>query len=189
MKIILSLLGLGFSMLSFGQVLEKLKASQIVYFSNPVVYFDSIPTRMEFFYFDRSKIKDVVSVQSKFDSSTNSSGKIYITSINPKNYNFLSFIDLKNKYIGNNKKPVLLLLNGNFIKNPTNINIDSSYIYKVEVETGADFEELKNIYPLLSIVNIQTRDAATLNEQRQINLQGPERNIFLNGLPNNSFPQ
>lgn len=176
-------------MLSSAQMLEKLKDLPSVFISNPVVYFDSIPTRMELFYFDRSKIKDVVSVQSKFDSSTNSSGKIYITSKNPKDYNFLSFTELKSKYIGFNKKPVLLLLNGNFIKNPTQINIDSSYIYKVEVESGADFEELKNIYPLLSIVNIKTKNAATLNDERPINLNGPERQIFLNGLPNKNFPE
>lgn len=189
MKIILSLLGLVVTMLSYGQMLEKLKNLPSAYISNPLVYFDSIPTRMEFFYFDRSKIKDVVSVQSKLDSSTNSSGKIYITSKNPHDYNFLSFTDLKNKYIGNNKKPVLLLLNGNFIKNPTQINIDSSYIHKVEVESGADFEELKNIHPLLSIVNIQTKNTAYINEQRNINLNGPERQIFLNGLPIKSLPE
>ncbi len=189
MKIMLSFLGLAFSMFSHGQPLDKVKSIPTVFFSNPIVYFDSIPTRMELFYFDRNKIKSIINVQSKFDSTTNSSGKIYITSINPKDYNFLSFTDLKNKYIGNNKKPVLLLLNGNFIKNPTSIKIDSSYIYKVEVETGADFEELKNIYPLLSIVNIQTKNRASLNGERQINLNGPERQIFLNGLPNKSFPE
>ncbi len=189
MKIILSIFCLGFSFFSFGQVLEKLKGLPVAYFSNPVVYFDSIPTRMELFYFDKSKIKTIVNVQSVFDSSTNSSGKIYITSINPEDYNFLSFTDLKRKYIGTNKKPVLFLLNGNFIKNPTQINIDSSYIYKVEVESGADFEELKNIYPLLAIVNIKTKNAATLNDERQINLNGPERQIFLNGLPNKSSPE
>lgn len=189
MKIIFSIFCLGFSFFSFGQLRKSVKTLSTVFISNPVVYFDSIPTSMELFYFDMSKIKSRVWVQEKFDSSTNSSGKIYITSKNPKDYNFLSFTDLKSKYIGSNKKPVLLLINGNFIKNPTQINIDSSYIYKVEVESGADFEELKNIYPLLSIVNIQTKNTASLNEQRNINLNGPERQIFLNGLPNKSLPE
>ena len=189
MKIILSIFCLGVSFFSFGQLKESVKALSTVFISNPVVYFDSIPTRMELFYFDTIKIKSMVTVQGKFDSSTNSSGKIYITSKNPKDYNFLSFTDLKSKYIGSNKKPVLLLLNGNFIKNPTQINIDSSYIHKVEVESGADFEELKNIYPLLSIVNIQTKNRASSNEDRNINLHSPERQIFLNGLPNKSLPE
>ena len=45
-----------------------------------------------------------------------------------------------------------------FIKNPSKINIDLSYIDKVEVENGADFEQLKNIYPDLAIVNIKLKN-------------------------------
>ena len=189
MKIIFCFFSVGFSLFSFGQILDNFKNLSTAFISNPVVYFDSVETRMELFYFDVSKIKSSVAVQGKFDSATNSSGSIYITSKNPKDYHFLSFTDLKNKYIGNNKKPVLLLINGNFIKNPTKINIDSAYIYKVEVESGADFEELKNIYPLLAIVNIKTKSKAFLNDDRQIILNSPERQIMLNGMPDKDLPE
>ena len=80
----------------------------------------------------------------------------------------------------------MLLVNGCFIKNPTQINIDSAYIYRIEVESGADFEELKNIYPLLTIVNIQTNH---LKGQRIIDSSNPQRQIFLHGLPNKSEPE
>ena len=83
----------------------------------------------------------------------------------------------------------MLLVNGCFIKNPTQINIDSAYIYRIEVESGADFEELKKIYSSLSIVNIETKIATSLNDQRNINLHNPQRQIFLYGLPNKSEPE
>ena len=72
----------------------------------------------------------------------------------------------------------MLLLNGNFIKNFAKINIDSSYISKVEVETGNDYEELKNIYPNMAVVNIKLK-----------NLNFPDRQIILQGLPSNSYPE
>ncbi|MCY7293122.1 MAG: hypothetical protein LH615_13170 [Ferruginibacter sp.] len=180
MKIILSLFGMGFSLFSFGQMKESVKPLLTSYSYNPVIYFDSILTRMDFFYFDTSKIKSINFVKEVYDSVTNSSGKIYITSKNPKEYNFLSFTDLKNKFIGNNKKSVLLLINGNFIKNPSTINIDSAYIYKVEVESGDDFEELKNLYPNLAIVNIKLNN---------LNNKNGERAIYLQGIPMSNFPE
>ena len=189
MKIIFSLLSILFSTLSFGQVKPNVKSLVTAFFIDPVVYFDSIPTRMGFFSLDTSAIKTITRIQGKFDAFSNSTDAIYITSKNPSDHTFLSFFDLKNKYVGNNKKPILLLMNGNFIKNPAQINIDSSFIYKIEVENGADFEELKNIYPSYSIVNIQTKIATSLNDQRNINMNNPVRQIFLNGLPNKSEPE
>jgi len=181
MKIILSVFCVGISLITFAQ--------KILSYDKPSVYLDSNKIELEHYLFDQNNIEKVDVIKKEFDPLTNSSGKIYITSKNPKDYHFLSFTDFKNKYLGNNKKPVLLLINGNFIKNPTNIKIDSAYIFNVEVESGADFDELKNLYPLLSIVNIQTKRREFLNGERQINLIGPERQIILNGLPNNSFPE
>lgn len=189
MKITFSWFSLLFSTLSFGQIKPDLNSLPTSLFMDPVVYFDSIPTRMGFFSFDTSQIKSITRVEKKFDGLTQSSAGIYISSKNPRNHKFLSFFDLKNKYVGNEKKPILLLINGNFIKNPSQINIDSAYIYKVEVESGDDFEELKNIYPSLAIVNIQTKVETSLNNQRNINLNSPQRQIFLNGLPNKSEPE
>ena len=180
MKIILILFSIGLSISSFGQ--------KILNYDKPSVYLDSYKIELEHYLFDQNNIARVDVIRKEFDPSTNTSGKTYITSKNPKDFNFLSFADLKSKYFGNNKKPVLLLLNGNFIKNPSQINIDSSYIYKVEVESGADFEELKNIYPLLAIVNIQTKNREILNDERNINIDSPHKQIFLlNGLPDKNF--
>ena len=72
----------------------------------------------------------------------------------------------------------MLLVNGNFIKTFTKINIDSSYISKVEVEIGDDYEELKNIYPSLALVNIQLKNLNYKISERQISLQGlPLKNL------------
>ena len=72
----------------------------------------------------------------------------------------------------------MLLLNGKFIKSAAKINIDSSYISKVEVETGEDYEELKNIYPNMAIVNIKLK-----------NLNLSDRQFILQRLPSNSYPE
>ena len=186
MKIFFSLFSILFSTFSFGQVNANLTSFPTSLFIDPVIYFDSIQTRSGFFSFDTIEIKSITRVEKKFDGLTQSSPEIYISSKNPHNHKFLSFLDLKARYIGNDKKPVLLLLNGSFIKNPSEISIDSAYIYKVEVESGADFEELKNIYPLLTIVNIQTNN---LKDQRIIDFSTPQRQIFFYGLPNKSEPE
>ena len=140
----------------------------------PKYYLDSINVEMEYYYMDMNKlekvdvIKDVVS------------GKIYMTLKNPKNFNFLSYSILKNTYFKKINKLVLLLVNGNFIKNPTKIKIDSSYIYKVEVENGDDFEELKNLYPSLAIVNIKLNN---------LNNKIGERPISFKGMPKANLPE
>ena len=59
----------------------------------------------------------------------------------------------------------MLLVNGVFIKNSRQINIESGHILKVEVEKVADFDELKNVYPLLSIVNIKRKIMLNLMEK------------------------
>ena len=170
MKIIFCFLGLGFSIISFAQL--KL------YDIKPSVYLDSTKIELEYFLFDQNKIEKFEVVKNNFASLTNTSGSIYITSKQPKNFNFLSYVEIKRKYFSDKTKPVLLLLNGNFIKNASKINIDSSYISKVEVETGADYEELKNLYPSLAIVNIRLKNINYINDERQISLQGmPPKNL------------
>ena len=170
MKIIFCFLGLGLSIISFAQL--KL------YDNKPSVYLDSTKIELEYFLFDQSKIEKFDVVKNHFTTPSNNSGSIFITSKQPQNFNFLSYKEIKRKYFSDKTKPILLLLNGNFIKSAAKINIDSSYISKVEVETGDDYEELKNIYPNMAIVNIKLK-----------NFNFPDRQIILQGLPSKSYPE
>ena len=170
MKIIFCFLSLGLSIISFAQL--KL------YGNKPSVYLDSTKIELEYFLFDQNKIEKFEVVKNHFTTPTNNSGSIYITSKQPQNFNFLSYEEIKRKYFSDKTKPILLLLNGNFIKSAAKINIDSSYISKVEVETGDGFEELKNIYPNMVIVNIKLK-----------NFNFPDRQIILQGLPSKSYPE
>ena len=163
-------MGLCFSIISFAQLK--------IYDNKPSVYLDSTKIELEYFLFDQNKIEKFEVVKNHFATQTNNSGSIYITSKQPQNFNFLSYKEIKRKYFSNKTKPVLLLLNGNFVKNFAKINIDSSYISKVEVETGDDFMELKNIYPNMAIVNIKLK-----------NFNFPDRQIILQGLPSKSDPE
>ena len=150
MKIIFCFLALGFSIVSFAQI--------SFYHNKPFVYLDSIQIDLEYYLFDQIKIARVDVVKNKIETQTNNSGSIYITSKHPQSFNFLSYEEIKRKYFFDNTKPILLLLNGNLIKSAAKINIDSSYIRKVEVDKGEDFKELKNIYPNMAVVNIELKN-------------------------------
>lgn len=125
---------------------------------SPRVFVDSVQTKLNYFIFDTNKISSIDIQKSTSDDLIPPVDRIYITSKFPGDYNFLSYRDLKEKYFRNTTKPVLLLVNSIFLKNPSAINIDSSFIYNVEVDTGADFEELKNMFSSRTIVNIQTKN-------------------------------
>lgn len=164
-KIINSSILLICSIVSFAQVKAisiqpNAGAKEILYF------FDNIEINAEVWsLIDANKIADVNIVK------LNAEKRIYIQSKNAKDIAFLSFADIKLKYI-TTTKPVLLLVNSNFIKNTKEFKIDDNIIYKVEVEQGADFDELKNMYANFAIVNIKTKKASQLKGERQIMLQG-----------------
>lgn len=140
--------------------------------TNPIFYVDSIPTEREFFIWDTDKISRVNIVKTSFANLTHGKDQIHITSKNKGDYNFLSYSDLKEKYFRYTSKPVLLLINSIFVKNAAAINIDSSHIYNVEVDTGADFEELKNIFTSRTIVNIQTKNGDRSENYRPVMMHG-----------------
>jgi len=101
MKIIFCFLGLGLSIISFAQL--KL------YDNKPSVYLDLTKIELEYFLFDQNKIEKFEVVKNNFASSTNNSGSIYITSKQPKNFNFLSYVEIKRKYFSDKTKPILFL--------------------------------------------------------------------------------
>ena len=171
MKIIFSLLSIAFSTFSFGQLL--------INNSKPDVYLDSNKIELEHFLFDQNKIEKFDIVKPAFDARTNTSGSIYITSQQPQGFNFLSYKKIKTKYFSNRTKPILLLLNGMFVKDPAKLNIDSSYISKIEVEEGEDYKELRKLYPSMVIVNVKLKSN---------NYYDFERGIYLNGLPLKTDP-
>lgn len=170
MKIIFSLLSIVFSTFSFGQLL--------INNTKPDVYLDSNQIELEHFLFDQNKIEKFDVVKENSDARINTRASIYMTSKMPQSFDFLSYQQIKTKYFSDRTKPILLLLNGNFIKSPAKLNIDSSYINKVEVETGEEYKELKNLYPTMAIVNIILNNKYFLGRQ-----------IILDGMPKNNFPE
>lgn len=171
-KIINSSILIIFSIVSFAQVKvisiqPNAGAKEILYF------FDNIEINAEVLsLIDVNKIADVNIVKSNAGENNNAKKRIYIQSKNAKDFAFLSFADIKLKYVKATTKPVLLLVNSNFIKNTKEFKIDDNIIYEVEVEQGADFDELKNMYPNFAIVNIKTKNAFQLKGERQMMLQG-----------------
>ncbi len=171
-KIINGSILLIYSIVSFAQV--KVISNQPSAGSKEILYFfDNIEINAEVLsLIDVNKIADINIVKSNAGEKNNAEKRIYIKSKNAKDFVFLSFADIKLKYVTTTTKPVLLLVNSNFIKNTKEFKIDDNIIYTVEVEQGADFDELKNMYANFAIVNIKTKNALQLKGERQIMLQG-----------------
>jgi hypothetical protein len=163
-------------LVSFTQVkqnLAKLKLDTV----GILFFFDEVQINEEILSFiDVNKIADVKITKASTGLRENYQGRVDITSKNPEDFNFLSFGDIERKYVNAINKPILLLVNGNVIKNTKEFKIDNNHIYKVKIEHGKDFDELKSIYPDLVIVDIRTKNSSQLKEETQIMLRGmPER--------------
>ncbi len=172
MKIIFSLLSFVLSTISYGQLITNN--------NNLNVYLDSNKIDLQNYLFDQNKIEKFEIVKKGFDSRTNTTRSIYITSKKPQGINFLSYEQIKSEYFADRSKPILLLLNGTFIKSPTILNIDSSYISKVEVETGEDYIQLRKLYPSMAIVNIKLKN---------FDRTSGEMRIYLDGMPFKNDPE
>ena len=140
----------------------------------PEIYLDSILINLDECVFDSDKIKSIDIMKGA------GSNKVYIKTKDPKNISFLSYATFKNDYFAGIDKPILFLINGQFVKNFVQIKIDANYIYHIEVESGEDYNELKKIYPSYAIINIKLKN---------VNNSIGERLISLDGMPSRNTPQ
>ena len=90
------------------------------------------------------------------DQANNVYGAIYIKTKTSNKLNFLGTNDINKAYKIATNDPIIYMINKDFIKEAEHFKIDSSYIYKVEVIKGSEFDYLKNSIPNLSIVKIYT---------------------------------
>ena len=98
-----------------------------------------------------------VNVSSAFEDKANHLfGALYVTSKRPGKFNFLGVKNILSTFKVSTNGPIIYMLNKEFSKEAENFKIDSSYIYKVEVIKGSEFDYLKNSAPNLSIVKIYT---------------------------------
>src|SRR5688500_15547949 len=103
----------------------------------PLVYLDSILLTGNS-VFDPNKIASLNVVKNYYDSTKLIHGKIFITSNDPKSFNFLTISDITTTYKSATKTPTIFMLDNEFLKDITTFTIDSSYILKVEITRASE---------------------------------------------------
>ena len=181
MKIFVILLLLSFSFIGNGQQHPK---SDPVAEGRPLYFLDSAKIELSQWHFDLNKLSSVNVVKNYYDSAKLRRGAIFMTSKDPKSYNFLpiagiinkflSITDILNKYKQGLQKPTIFMLNNEFLKDTAAFKIDLSYVLKVEIATASEFEYLKNTIPDLTIIRIITRTTENLNKYDRIRVRGTQ---------------
>ena len=154
MKILIFLISISFSLVAFGQQNSNPRPFKEW---QPLCYLDSVNIELAQTHFDPAKIESMNVVKSHIDSTRQIYGKIYITSKDPKDYNFLTIADISKIYKKDTLSPTIFMLDNDFLKDIALFKIDSSYILRVEFIRGNEFEYLKKTMPNLTILKILTR--------------------------------
>lgn len=144
----------------------------------PAYYIDSLVIKTGW-HFDHDKIKaanvtDLKVDKNYIDSSRQIQGRIYITLKEPVSFNFLSIDDINHTYIKEVQKPVIYMVDNEFVKDIADFKIDSSFILKVELTSADDLEYLKQSVPDLTILKIITRTKENVARQNRIIIRGTQ---------------
>ena len=145
----------------------------------PNVYNKNSPT----YFIDNIRFKglpifDGNQIDSIKVTKDNSNGKIYIKTKNPKGFHFITLTPIaKNK--GLPEKSILYMLDGKFLKDTTEVSIDSSYILRSVLIPSSDFKYLDNKVSF-TIINIMTRNKENLDKEKIIYIRGRETTSIKN---------
>jgi len=169
---------LAFSYTSFSQHTDTIPKKGSSSLQGKVEYYlDSNKVDIQDYFFDVDQILDVTVIQA-YDSTKKPVGKIFIKSKFPNGYNFISLSQVKDIYFKSVTLPYIFMVDNLFLKgNLSSYKIDSSYILRVEIMKGQEFETLKKDIPNLTIITIKTKSADNLNENNKIHLKGNKDNL------------
>ena len=168
MKYLLTFSILFFTTLFFGQNTKT---------EEPAVFIDSnLIARNAIEYINPNEIKSVNVI--KKDTIINAvlfHGQLYITSKNPKKYDFLTLEKIKTEFTKIKSNDVIYMVNGAFIKdNIDTFKLDRNYILKVEVTNSEEFYNLRESTAKFDIINILGKTKENLDDKNKILLRGHE---------------
>lgn len=143
----------------------------------PAVFVDSKLVGMNLLeYFDPNEIESINVV--KKDTTINGllyHGKLYITSKNPKKYDFISLDQIKSEFTKIKSNDVIYMVNGAFIKdNVKTFKLDRNYILEVKVTNSEEFYNLRKSDTKFDIINILGKTKENLENKNKILLRGHE---------------
>jgi hypothetical protein len=168
MKTLIFIVFISLSPVAFGQqnsIRKPFKEWQ------PLCYLDSVSIDLSQTHFDHARIKSMNVVKNYIDSTRQIYGKIFISSKNPRGYDFLTISDISKTYKIDTLSPTIFMLENEFLKAITRFKIDSSYILKVELLRASEFDYFKKNLPNLTILRIITKTEENLAKQNQIILR------------------
>jgi hypothetical protein len=168
MKFFLTLCLLFFTTLFFGQNNKT---------EEPAMFIDSVlvgTISME--YIDPNDIESINVI--KKNTTINGVlyyGQIYISSKNPKKYDFISLDQVKSEFTKIKSKDVIYMINGALIKtNTETLKLDRNYILSVEVTNSDAFYNLRKSDIQFDIINILGKTKENLDNKNKILLRGHE---------------
>jgi hypothetical protein len=143
----------------------------------PAVFFDSnLIARNAIEYINQNEIESLNVV--KKDTTLNAvlfRGQLYITSKNPKKYNFMSLEQIKSEFTKIKNIDVIYMVNGVFIKdNIETFKLDRNYILEVEVTNSEAFYNLRKSDTKFDIINILGKTKENLENKKKVLLRGHE---------------
>lgn len=102
-------------------------------------------------------------------------GQIYITSKNPKKYDFMSLDQIKSEFTKIKSKDVIYMVNGVLIKNNIEtLKLDRNYILSVDVTNSDAFYNLRKSKIQFDIINILGKTKENLENKNKIIIRGYE---------------
>lgn len=167
MKFILTLFLLFLTTLFFGQIKNE----------QPAMFLDSVfVANNTIEYMEPNEIESINVI--KKNTTINGVlyyGQIYITSKNPKKYDFISLEQVKSEFTKIKGIDVIFMINGALIKNNIEtLKLDRNYILSVEVTNSDAFYNLRKSDIQFDIINILGKTKENLDHKNKILLRGYE---------------
>jgi hypothetical protein len=143
----------------------------------PAVFFDSnLIARNAIEYINQNEIESLNVV--KKDTTINAvlfRGQLYITSKNPKKYNFMSLEQIKFEFTQIKRNDVVYMVNGVLIKDDIEaFKLDRSYILNVEVTNSEAFYNFRKSDTKFDILNILGKTKENIETKNKFLLRGYE---------------
>ena len=169
---------MAFTRISFSQQIDTIPKNVSSSLKGNVEYYlDSNKVDIDKYFFDVDQILNITVVQAN-DSAKRPVGRIFIKSKFPNAHNFISLNQVKDFYCKSVTQPYIFMVDNLFLKdNLSMYKIDSTYILRVEIMKGTEFESLQKDIPNLTIIIIKTKTAENLNEDKKIHLRGNKNNL------------
>jgi hypothetical protein len=180
MKFIASIFLVFLTFASYSQVTKAISANP----KKEVLFFlDSVRVGKNQVYFDFNKLAGM-NVAKDTDATSQIDGRIYMKSKNPKDYKFLTLKGIEKTYAKSVSGSTLFMIDNVILKDDiSTYKIDSAYILNVEVLKSTEIEHLKNMRPLLTIINIKLRTKGNvdkMNEANGMHIRGEDYSLLNN---------